>query len=636
MASVETIQKALQYRHEKGWNIIPVYKDSKRPALNEGEFEQAFEQPLPETRLLEALSKNDVNNIGLITGKTSQLCIIDLDPDNMPDQSRIDFYRTHYPTGLIQRTPSGGYHLFYKLPQGMALPNRDLEAGVQLFGAPHNVVIAPSYVKAKRGNREYEGQYEWIKYGEPADFPVDVLNLQSNKTTSFVADEALEALEYALEHGAFPAGAHNDTIYRASLVLASRGTPDSVILGMMKMLDRNDPSPQGEKAVEGAVRRACEVAAKNVINPTPSRVQVEDILDKPDTLRKQDDVFEAVSYSMLTQEYADYETRWLIQDWLIDQSIMMISAPPQRYKTWIAADMALSIMSGCPFLGEYTVYRTGNVLFIQQEDFGPNLIKRFNLIERGKIANCSPEVELRETDSGLTVVNKYNKNGNEIFFHTRSQLSFDNLESIVKMYNVAMEIKPVLIVIDPFYSLSVKDDYYKGAANVIQSVIKEIRRRTGSAFLFVHHTRKGNDKEGDPTGRQAAWGSQFLNAAVEGMINIARPSDAPDNVVMAYPNFKDEQAPQPVKLTFQINKHAEQDRDAYRVDISHETMDAKEAMIKEYLLENGATTLNDLFEEFEDVFGAKSRLSEFLKKCQGIVKVKRGTYALAPDAILNI
>lgn len=633
MADAKTIQKALEYRHDRNWNVIPLFRDSKKPALAEGEFSAAFETPLDEGQLIRYLSREDVGNIGIITGKTSQLVVIDIDPDNLLSLDRIDYYRTTYPTDLVQRTPSGGYHLFYKLPENISLPNRDIEAGVQLFGAPHNVAIAPSYARGSRGHREYSGQYEWIKFGEPADFPIEILNVDmAKKMSSFNADETLQMLEYALDNGRFPEGAHNDTIYRASLVLASRGTPESTIMSMMKMLDRNDPSPQGEKNVEGAVRRACEVAAKNIINQTPVAIPVEQVLEKP--LGQKDEKFEAISYSFLTQEYADYETKWLIKDWILDQSVMMMTAPPERFKTWVAADMALSVMSGCPFLGQYEVHRTGNVLFIQQEDFGPNLIKRFNLIERGKIANCFTEVHIDE--QGNSVYSSYNPDGNDIFFHTRAQLSFDNLESITRLYNVAMEIKPALIVIDPFYSLSVKDDYYKNAANVIQSVIKEIRRRTGAAFLFVHHTSKGKDGEGDPIGRQAAWGSQFLNAAMEGVITLGRPKDAKDTVVVAYPRFKDEQAGKPVKLQFHIDKNATDDREAFYVDVSYETMDDRERAIKEYLSDNGPSSLDDIYTELTDMFPHKSHLTNFLKGCAGIVKVKHGTYALAPDAVMSI
>jgi hypothetical protein len=446
--------------------------------------------------------------------------------------------------------------------------------------------------------------------------------------------EAMNLLGYAMRHGKFLEGRHNETIYYGALVLAGDGMSQDLITEMMLGFDGRDPSPQGQRVVRTAVMNACRVAQERrqekeqELGIKPDTGYTISLATAPAPAKK---IFNTLSYEEIAQEYEGYETRWIVPGWLLESSVTMTVAPPERYKTWWAIDLAISVATGLPFLGQEPVLQTGDVLIVQQEDFGARLIQRFNMVERSKarlLDNLGGFNVVEESD-GYLLTTEFNPEWNTIHFHTDASLKLDDPTSLQSFKAKVLELRPKLVIIDPFYSLSNKtDDYYASLADTIRQHIKELRNETGASFVFVHHTGKGGKDGDDPTQRQGAWGSQFINAAMEGMIMLSRQKGMGENTVAAYRRFKDAEVGAVVNLTFHIK-----DGD-YRVEFG--AADNLGNEVKTFLQDNGPTTLAELFEEFGDKFGSKPQLSNWLKECPDIVKEKRGVYALAPDVQLAI
>lgn len=526
--------------------------------------------------------------------------------------------------------------------------NGHIGAGVDYIVHNKYIVAAPSYAKGDRKGVEYEGQYIWEAFGEPTAFPKWMLtsDLASLSITSFNREETRALIEYAIRNGRFVEGRHNETIFYGAMLLANDGMTEEMIYLLLEGLDKRDPTPQGTTAVRNAVRRAYEIGRRyyeemsqyNIIYEDSVKTQLVKEEALPDQAAVK--VAQAVtppnqlpvsSYSDLRQQYMDYEARWLIEGWMPEAGILMLAAPPERFKTWLALDMAVSVVMGRPFLDHYQVEKAGNVLIIQQEDFPANVTKRLDLIVDAKYERYPADFEITELPDGGWQITTDKPMAYEILFHTEGQLSLDNMESLGKLYETVKTYKPVLVIIDPFYSLTNKDDYGAAAAGVIREVIKKIRTITNASFLFVHHTRKSDDKTGDPTGRQSGWGSQFINAAMEGMILLARQQGAPSNYVTAYRNFKEAPTGENVNMEFLIDKTQPEFGERYKV-FTYEGVTEIEKTVKSFLAENGETKLADLYEEFEEMFTSKQRFQEWLAGVQGIEKIKRGVYALAPDA----
>lgn len=60
--------------------------------------------------------------------------------------------------------------------------------------------------------------------------------------------------------------------------------------------------------------------------------------------------------------------RYVIDKVLTEGACGFIAGEPKCYKSWVGLDMALSVATGAPFLGEFRVVNPGPVLYIQEED----------------------------------------------------------------------------------------------------------------------------------------------------------------------------------------------------------------------------------------------------------------------------
>lgn len=691
MAAKPLVQAAIDYRSERGWNVIPLRRDEKVP-LEGFPLSTFLQRPMTDEELTSWFRHPDAGNIGVLAGPTSGVWVADID-----DTGLVEDFRNAYPSDLMSRTPSGGLHLFYEYPaDGVGVPNGHIGNGIDIISKGKYVLISPSFVKkAGHGGVSVSGSYEWLQYGRPSAAKDELLRAAmtgevgsisginnisgvhgltsntSNTSSAFGLSninraEAERLLSYAMRTGKFIEGRHNETIYYGALILSSDGMGTELISELMLGLDRRDPTPQGDRAVRAAVHNAVRVANKRreedelagyriVVNSggsvspntDPALTSVAGMQVLPANAAMQQagiagktgravTTFNTLTYEQASQEYEGYVTRWLVEGFLLEESVMMVAAPPERFKTWLTADLAVSVATGGLFLGQFPVQKTGDVLVVQQEDFGARLINRYNKIERSKTRYMdTPGFKAEpQPDGSIRLTTEYNPEFNTIHFHTEGALKLDDPVSLEAFKAKVREVKPALVVIDPFYSLSNKtDDYYASLADTIRKHIKDLRNEVGCAIVFVHHTGKGSKEGDDPTNRQGAWGSQFINAVMEGMIMLARTKGMGENSVSVYRRFKDAPAQPVIDLTFHIKEGAE---DGVEYEVELNTASSLENEVKQYLLEQGPSKLADLYEEFSDRIPSKPQLTNWLKEVDGIVKQSRGVYALSPDVQLDV
>ncbi len=150
-----TLDMALQYAN-KGLNVIPIAYGDKRPILSNWTQECSI-QP----KKIISWFENKQSNIGIVTGRISNIIVIDIDTKGNLDgrqsiaekEAELDCY---LPPTVTAKTQSGGLHLFYKYPQGInkitghvgILPQVDIRAD------GNQVVVFPS-----KGSK---GDYEWV------------------------------------------------------------------------------------------------------------------------------------------------------------------------------------------------------------------------------------------------------------------------------------------------------------------------------------------------------------------------------------------------------------------------------------------------------------------------------------------
>jgi DNA-binding transcriptional ArsR family regulator len=238
--------------------------------------------------------------------------------------------------------------------------------------------------------------------------------------------------------------------------------------------------------------------------------------------------------------HGNNQVSWLVQDWLPEAAIGFVVAPPGSFKTWLTFDMAVSVATGTPFLGEYPVQRTGPVLLIQQEDFHGDIAQRLAVILQSRL-DLRAEV-MKDDQFEVKAPPEI-----PIYIHPDRNLRFADQVVMDALELRIRELRPALVILDPLYSAAMTDDYMtKSAEQMLR--LKIIRDRYGCSFLVAHHTTK----HADSMERSRLWGSQFLNALLETGWQVKQSEN--DSSIIVHRHFKVAKNPaEDVRVEFDIN-----------------------------------------------------------------------------------
>ena len=506
---------------DSGWSILPVKPEDKRPYMTN--WLQYNHTRASKEMAVNWFKQLSGAGIGVVTGKISNMVVLDVE-SYCP--TPIDELLKKYPTQMISRTGSGGYHLFYQFPQNVSkISNRvGIFEGADLRADGGFIVLPPTI--HPNGNR-----YEWIKKGPLGAFPLSLLDLKSSPTTQ---NEGwiTEALRGVSE------GGRNDTCARLAGYFFKKGmTYDIVEALILDWNERNDP-PLPMKEVKTTLKSIERSHAG--IETQFTSVQFEDDRTQEE---QQQNTFDVMKMSDYVKGYGGEGVSWLVQDWLPDKSITFLVSPPESYKTWILLDLAVSISANVPFLGSYPVNESGPTLIIQQEDSHSGLTDRLALIVEQKM-KMNPQIDGDEWSvPSMPDI--------PIYVHPSRMLRFDNKKVVEELEKQIEIIKPKVIMIDPLYSTTASTENYMANLANQMMVLKTWRDKYGCSFVIAHHSKKNLDP--DSTAREDSWGSQFLNAFLEAGWQIRRNPRLAQNEIVVRRHSKVMGNQAPISLTFDIS-----------------------------------------------------------------------------------
>lgn len=503
-----------------GWCILPVKPEEKRPYMTNW-LQYTKQKPSMQTveNWFNSLSGAGV---GAVTGKVSNMVVLDVESwCKTPIQEILK----KYPTQTIARSGSGGWHLYYQYPQGISkVSNRvGIFEGADLRADGGFIVLPPTLHQNGR-------RYEWVRRGPLGAFPMALLDLRAQPTAQ---NEGwiVEALRGVSE------GGRNDTCARLAGYFFKKGmTSDIVEALLLDWNERNNPPlPVRE------VRTTLKSIERSHVGADSQFTSVDFSNDTPE--EQKESSVDVMKMSDYVKGYGGDGVSWLVDDWLPDASITFLISPPESYKTWILLDLAVSVSSGVPFLGEYDVNSVGPTLIIQQEDSHSGLTDRLALIVEQKLALAAKlEGDTWQVPSIPDL---------PIYVHPSRMLRFDNKKVIEELEKQIETLKPKVIMIDPLYSTtSSTDNYMSDLANQMM-VLKAWRDKYGCSFVIAHHSKKNLDP--DSTAREDSWGSQFLNAFLEAGWQIRRNPKLAQNEVIVRRHSKVMGNQKPISLTFDIS-----------------------------------------------------------------------------------
>lgn len=508
---------------DQGWSILPVKPSEKRPYMtNWLQYQHTKATKEMADSWFTSLTGAGV---GMVTGRISGVVVLDVESYcSIP----IDELLRRYPTQMISRTGTGGYHLFYLYPNGVSkIANRvGIFEGADIRADGGFIVLPPT--------RHPNGKlYEWVKKGPLGVFPKALLDIQSQPKAQ--GDGWItEALRGVSE------GGRNDACARLAGYFFHKGLNADIVEALLtEWNERNDP-PLPMREIRTTIK-SIERSSAGMGGQFTSLEYEDDT--KAASKAPENSTFDLLRMRDYVKGYGGEGATWLIQDWLPDKSITFLVSPPESYKTWILLDLAVSISTGLPFLGQARVNKTGPAMIIQQEDSHGGLTERLALIaeqKMGMAANLGNEAWQIPCIPDLP-----------IYIHPSRMLRFDNDKVLKELEEQIKTIKPRVILIDPLYSTtSGVDNYMADLANQMM-ILKTWRDKYGCSFVLAHHSKKNLDP--DSTAREDSWGSQFLNAFLEAGWQVRRNQKLAPNEVVVRRHSKVMGNQAPISLTFDIS-----------------------------------------------------------------------------------
>jgi putative DNA primase/helicase len=510
---------AAQFWAGKGFPVFPLREGLKTPATGDG-FKSATTDP---HKIMQFFGGNSRHNIGLMCG--GGLVVIDVDMKNALDGSAtLDHLQVTVgalPDTLEVATPSGGKHLYYRYPVGVAISSKagkiagQPAPGLDIRADGGYVVCPPSVLDAAADPKEktVSGAYAIVKKLPIADLPpawLDLLSVkrdnpqpqrQQHHEPTSNSDKLAEIQDALLYVDSKP---HDDWV-RVGMALYSLGE-DGLLLWdtWSKSAPNYDAAeiPKRWKSFAGSsvnLQTVFYMAAQNGWqNPAKGRKPEPHQRTNRTSQQQQGhhhrhsvepdlDHVKLISGNAITPR----QMEWAWQYWLPKGKLSLLVGAPKTGKTLLAIDLAATITSGGNFPDGTRADKSTVIFWTAEDDLDDTIVPRFKAAG-GDLAN------VRFIDHTVS-------SGRGQPFNPSQDMPL-LMDAIHRM-----DKPPALLIIDPV--VSVTQDM-NNALQVRMSLLPvvEMAQQHGMAVLGITHFRKSSGESGN-IGERIIGSSAFLQVA---------------------------------------------------------------------------------------------------------------------------
>ena len=207
--------------------------------------------------------------------------------------------------------------------------------------------------------------------------------------------------------------------------------------------------------------------------------------------------------TLLAHQLAEHPLarRWLIDELWADEAVGIVGGEPKCCKSFLALDMAVSVAGGVPCLRRFAPAQTGRVLLFAAED-------ALHVV-RQRLAGIALAADRVLDDLDIHVI-------------TAPSVRLDVERDRDALTDTVAELRPKLLVLDPFVRLHRIDENLSGEVAPLLAYLRELQRRFHVAVVLVHHARKGAAKM---RAGQALRGSSEFHAWGDSNLYLRRHGD---------------------------------------------------------------------------------------------------------------
>ncbi len=251
------------------------------------------------------------------------------------------------------------------------------------------------------------------------------------------------------------------------------------------------------------------------------------------------------------------EPEWAIEDWWTLGSHGVVAGLPKSYKSLVSTDMAVSLASETPFLGQYEINprAVGPVLVVQQENSLPIVRDRLLKISHSR----GLQVGASSIEEGDVVVFQSPPSIPLIFYN---DFGFDMtmpddkeaIEVVIRQEGIKT------IIFDPLYLMigGADENSAKEIRPVLQWLLR-IRNLYNCAVVVIHHWGKSQPSRGGRgVGGTRLLGSTTIYGWLEAALYLeARHLDKGVQVVIER-EFRERPSPPPIAFNLELGPIGEQ------------------------------------------------------------------------------
>jgi len=161
--------------------------------------------------------------------------------------------------------------------------------------------------------------------------------------------------------------------------------------------------------------------------------------------------------------------RWLVEGLWGASAVGMVGGAPKCCKSFLGLDLAVSVASGTPCLGVYSVAEPGPALVYLAEDALTAV--------RDRVAGLAAHRGLDLRQLPLHVI-------------TAPTLRLDQATDRARLLETVRSLRPRLLLLDPLVRLHRIDENNATEVAQLLAGLRDLQRRFDVAIVLVHHTRK--------------------------------------------------------------------------------------------------------------------------------------------------
>ncbi|MDY6835260.1 MAG: bifunctional DNA primase/polymerase [Chloroflexota bacterium] len=470
------LDQVIYYAGCKGWHVIPIYgitygkclcgkpycnSQGKHPILSEWQRIATTD----ETVLREWWKKWPKANIGIVTGRKSDLLVLDIDPRHGGEDSLalLEHKFGRFPKIVEAITGSGGRHLFFAYPKDID----HISNAAPLSGYPGIDVRADGgYIVAPPSLHYCNETYKWKLSSHPdeitlAPVPDWLLRLLIEKSGNDQERKINQEPGWVSKALAgVKKGERDDTCFRLAMHFKNKGIACEVALILLNDWAAKCMPPFSTSEVEKCIRSAYSYNREEQSDPYTSPrgfklTWISDLIAEPEEI-----------------------TSWIWEKTLPTGGLSLVAAKPKVGKSTWARNLALKVARGERFLGRDTTQ--GPVIYLALEE------KRSEVA--GHFLRMSAERE-------------------NILIHTGGAPE----EALIALEDAIRKSRAVLAIVDTLFKIvRVKDGNDYVQVNRALEPLLNLARDTNCHILAVHHMSKGKREGGE-----AILGSTALFASVD-------------------------------------------------------------------------------------------------------------------------